>query len=388
MDFDAEVAKEQQPGPTLMDRHRIAQAQALGAQFGWRRTDPSGQQMAHQLFNLGWVTSPVLKQPIRVAQIRHCGYVVKDLAHVERAGRKQWKAFGCSGAAGRIQAMRRKQIAANKKLLNCTLRPKQHEGETAYVIGNGPSAKEARDWIPKRDQRNGKVIAINGASKWFSGDMDYFATWDWLGRPYWYDGIDFSGADGLFSIYAANRVVRGFLDGHGERCHFFKGGNRNPYRKYGRSLPDLEEGLETMFSVIHACFWLGFKNIVLFGAEHAIAPESDDLHSGEGDAPKPDRAVVVDQEHDIVQLFKGDELLYTQVKDYLGRPCWTTPHLHNGAAFLVAQAMWLHDSGVNIVNCSQGGLELIYAPHVGPDLVIARTEGTIAERLGRAPCVA
>ena len=397
MKIDEAVAALQQPGSELASGDAVpvvapgplaglspaaaaayrARVEGLQKTHGWRRMRPELQEIAGNLFDIAWVCSPRLKAPIRCARIKHCGYVVKDAYHLPDAGNKQWSAFGCSEAADSVVAMRRKAIAANHRAFGNTLHRDMYQGQIAYVVGNGPSAKEARDWIPTRARgRRGKVVCINGAAKWFSGDMDFWASWDWLGRSHWYEDRDFTGCDALFSLYAANHCVEGAKRQGASSRNFFNGGNRNPYRKHGRGLPSAEEGLETMFSVLDVLFWLGFRTMVLFGAEHAIKPDTGDLHSGEGDARAPAIRKEIDPEHGIAQLFsETGELLYTEVNDYKGDRCWTTPDLHNGASFLVAQSMFLRDSGVEIVNCSQAGLELLFAPHVPPDRVVPLLEG-------------
>lgn len=367
---DSDLATPERPGETR-------DPQQLIREYGWRRCSEGTAALAHRLFQMAWVCHPGLR-PIRVACMRGSNFVVKDIQHVACAGPNPHRAFGSSAAAPYVVAMRAKQIAANRPHYKCDVQPGCESGNTAYVIGNGPSARYAAAFLPRRDRRKGKVLAINGASKWFNGDMDYWATWDWLGRPHWVDGIDFTGCQGLFSQYAARGCVEEF-ERRGGNPNYFLGGNRNPYRQHAKyaDLPSLEEGLETMFSALHFCYYAGFSNIVLFGAEHAIRPESLDLHGGEGDAPRV--AAAQELAGGVKRLFdhKGN-WIYTEVLDYRGRPCWTTPHLHNGAAFIVGMLMFLHESGVDCWNAS-GGLELVFAQHCSPQWVIGEIETATRE---------
>lgn len=397
MQVDPEVARLQLPAAELESAERAIAAQAVSPEaqaridelhrtHGWRTLHPALRPHAFRLFDLAWYVNPAkLKAPIRCARLRHSGFVVKDPVHAMAAGSRQWSAFTCSDAAESVVAMRRRAIHANRPHFANGLWFGKHRGETAYLIGNGPSGAQAREWIPPRGQRKGKVVCLNGSSKWFSGDMDYWTSWDWLGKDHWYNDRDFTGCEALFSLYAAHHCVEGTRRQGARAQHFFNGGNRNPYRRHGvdqkgRDLPSAEEGLETMFSTLHVLWWLGFRHVVLFGAEHAIAPESGCLHGGERDARQPARRVEVDVEHGIAQLFaESGELLYTEVPDYKGDPCWTTPHLHNGAAFLVAQSMFLRDSGVEIVNCSMSGLDFLFAPMMEPKSVVPLLEGYAVE---------
>ncbi len=240
----------------------------------------------------------------------------------------------------------------------------------AYIIGNGPSLEKNAQELANVD--NGVVIAMNGSLAKVP-KADYFASGDWLGKDFWFDGVDCSKITGIFNCtvppFVAQRdwkrsidTCKNYLAKNGSveavcgACQFYKGtdigrcshdsqkswkdvyfhsinsteGHVQFIRKtlrenHGLEVALYDQAVTSTFTALHWAYRAGCNPIVFVGVDGMLT-ENCKMHVEDD---HPDSAARV-------EAYAKEQMTYARSID--------------------AEAVFLNRHGVDIYNCTEGGI--------------------------------
>lgn len=263
------------------------------------------------------------------------------------------------------------QFQMNKELIvkSPDLRDVKHDCP-AYIIGNGPSLEKNCQELANVE--NGIIIALNGALPKIP-KVDYFTTGDWLGKKFWFEGVDCSEINAILNVITppwiadrrfklGNETCKHFLarngtkDGDCQACAFYSGKNygkcshdsnktwKNVYfntinspeghvqhvkrvlkEEYDLEVLLLDQAITSTFTAAHWAVQAGCNPIVFVGVDGMLT--QDQRMHVEDDIPlSADRRLSYAQE----------QMTYARALD--------------GAA------VFLGRYGIDVYNCTEGGI--------------------------------
>ena len=255
---------------------------------------------------------------------------------------------------------------------------KIREGETAYIVGNGPSLRQDIELL-KGKKRN--VFMTNRADDLIERGLDceFYMTID-AGPKYgerelkWGDLASKSGATGIFSIFAEPRIVKKFKNkmffnvwGRGSKLwqgwedyakerwndgheHTSFEGKKETF--YGCVL---DSGYNVMFSMLHLVYRMGYKKVVLLGQDHAFSGGYDYFNDEEPFIFIDEKTGGHALNKKVLKKYTDRSIDVFKTKDIHGETTFTTRVMQDTAKFFSAACQFLNKE-IEIVNCSNEGI--------------------------------
>ena len=228
------------------------------------------------------------------------------------------------------------------------------KGKTALLVLSGPSANGIAERIaPYRSNPDFKVFTLNKSAQAVP-DADYFVCFEQLCPPEYFNHLDPKKTTLLTAPCARAELAAKWK---GENAYYaYMGDMRAHADKRWEHLPLVVSALATVIPALQLIYHMGFKNILIVGADFAIAnPESSEEAPVSGgifyfDGTRWDRF----SEPKNGSYYNGSEpTLFYGIN---GTPCATFPMMYRHMHACACTMEILSEAGIDIRNCSEHGL--------------------------------
>jgi len=233
------------------------------------------------------------------------------------------------------------------------------EGETAYILGNGPSIKTNGHLLI------GKTRNIFGCNR--IGDL-----WEYGIHPEFYCAIDAGAAEptiakwgsqicdntiGVFSVFVNPGIAKKWgkswwFNVWGRGSKLWRLCSRYAWKRWKSNFRALDSGYNVIYSLTHLAYVMGYKRIVFTGCDYAYSGGYEYFTD-----KTPKILLGKPGEWHFEKDFRKRRLKHglMQYPDVLGNNTWTTNAMMMTARHLAAACYYLA-SEIEIVNCSENGV--------------------------------
>lgn len=211
--------------------------------------------------------------------------------------------------------------------------------ETFIIVGSGPSLCRNGHLIQRRE--GVKIIAINAGLKYLlriGVKPDFWFVLDWKGDGRWLDDdVDLSGISLITSFTTPPELLDRFKDVYHFCGYTHSSGGVDGINETFAHVGALDAGLTATYSAMHFAYRTGAKRIALVGQDFSF---TFGMYHWDEAIP--------------VHVMRDRKIF--PMPDINGHVTFTDDHLLRNMRLIKAAAMWCKDDGVEVTNCTEGGV--------------------------------